>query len=208
MALPARRFDVDAFKASLRPGVAYREGYSSSTTVTLLHEENQYYEFNVRVLMQYNGAEIPIGRIIVITRLTQGLMHIDMFDNYFRTKPRLARLHAECFPHVVTSGVLTSALYWLIQSLVPARADARVLTLTLHASSLLTDTDESGQARLEAHYAMMGFACTVDEGNPFEFYDMSTTVANFLRSTRDFATITFIFAPNALHPMSTRNRLM
>ena len=216
MALPARAqpgFDVDAFKASLRPGVAYREGYTSDIYVT----EAQYgplhnipsgrIEYDVQVRMQYNGTEIPVGIIIVTTTLLADRISIDRFDNHFRTQPWLARLHDECFPHVVTSGILTSALYWLIKSLVPATADARRINLTLQAANLIEDSDEAAQearqARLEAHYALLGF--TFKEAF---LWNMSTTVAHFLRTTRDFATITFIFAPNAVHPMSTRRRLM
>ena len=174
-------FDVAAFKKSLRPGVAYREGYTGKVVVT----QNKY---DAQVLLLYNGVQIPIGAIVLIRR--PGSIHIERFDSYYRTKPWLARLRNECFPQVATSGVLTSALYWLIQSLMP---DVLPLQLTLQAVNLVLDDEDddgAGQAKLEAHYAMLGFEYNE---NFHERFNMSTSVAHFLRTTRDLATITFIF---------------
>jgi hypothetical protein len=199
-------FDVQQFRESLRPGMKYREGFSS--TIVVYNEEDDTV-YMVNVLMQYNGTEMAVGFIELLVK-PSGSMYLRLFKNYFRTKDWLITLRAQCFPHVKTGGILSSALYWLVKALLPVKADADALRIKLQAMNLHPsvsyEVDKKRQDDLQKHYEALGFKLMGIKADGKVMMD--TSIANFLHEAGDVARLTFVFAPNAVHPMSTRNRTM
>jgi hypothetical protein len=206
--VPHQGFDLIKWKREVRsaarrfPYSFTHTGRSSITQPSI--DGDGWNTIHVIVLMKYNGLFIKIGHIsLTVHQRPDERLYLNYFVNYFKTDKGLEGWHKSAIMrHVDATGLMTSALYWLVKSI----DISYYAPIRLHAFNLIRDGDPKRQKQLEAHYADLGFE-PIGESDA-NGCDMSAEIAEFLVTTARIVRGRHRFDFDNTHAMTTRRKPM